>query len=135
VRIAALSFSIIALALLTDLVCLFDCRHSAAVFLRLCAEGESFRGSVPIFLISVTHSGLGNDYGQRPGRGIRLEGTRSASTTTKVRAHLGRADSWCYMGLLAPACVPVERDAAKRLVIHPIFCWLCCAQRDRDPVI
>ena len=72
-RIAALSFSIIALALLTGLVYLFDCRHSAAVFRRLCAEGESFRGSVPIFLISVTHSGLGNDYGQRPGRGIRLE--------------------------------------------------------------
>ncbi|MEX1355079.1 MAG: CPBP family intramembrane glutamic endopeptidase [Desulfobacterales bacterium] len=38
-------------------------------------------------------------------------------------------------GLLAPACIPVERNAAKHLVIHSVFCWLGCSQRDRDPVV
>ena len=59
----------------------------------------------------------------------------ASSSATEVRAHLVRAESRRRLGLLAPACIPVERNAAKHLVIHSVFCWLGCSQRDRDPVV
>jgi len=49
-------------------------------------------------------------------------------------ALIGGTDSWRHLGLVALFGFPVERDAAKRVVIH-FFYWFDCRQRDRDAII
>ena len=104
-------------------------------FWWICVEGKSFRGTVFVYLISVTYCGFAINCDQRPGRGVRMARVGSAYTATEVSAHLGGTDSWCHLGLLALACIPVEWDATKRLVIHPVFCRLYCVKCNRNTLI
>jgi hypothetical protein len=131
-RPAAFSVPPVPVARLSRLVRFFAGRHSAAFPCRLRGEGQSLHRACAVRLVSGACRGHAVHGSQGPDRGVRLARTGAAAAAKEVRTHLGRADPWRHLGALARPGIPVERDAAKRLVVYAIFRWLDRDQRDPD---
>ena len=95
-------------------------------------RGNLFTEPFPFASFQALLVGVGPGRHQRPGRGVRLAGSRTSSSAKEVRSDLGRADSWRHMGAVASASLSVERNPAERVDIHGILCWVPGDKRHRN---